>query len=74
VRWAGVCAGVKGVGEVAPRIWIGSSWPGAPLFHGEQGRLAGQPFTTSFIFGVDYMSTIMDYNSSTSASSSGCWL
>ena len=29
VRWARVCAGV---GELATRIWINSSWPGAPSF------------------------------------------
>jgi hypothetical protein len=52
-----------GVGEVVSRIWTGSSWPGAPSFHGEQETLAGRPFTALFIFGVDYMSTIMEYNS-----------
>jgi hypothetical protein len=66
-----VCAGV---GEVVSRIWMGSSWPGAPSIHGEQETLAGRSFTASFIFGVDYMS-IMEYNSDfISGSPSGCWL
>ena len=52
-----------GMGEVVSHIWTGSSWPGAPSFHGEQETLAGRSFTALFIFGVDYMSTIMEYNS-----------
>jgi hypothetical protein len=41
-----------------PLLRPGSSWPGAPSFHGEQETLAGWSFTASFVFGVDYTSTI----------------
>ena len=50
-------------GEVASRIWIGSSWPGAPSYHGERDTLAGWSFTASFIFGVhvDYYGLLFNF-------------
>ena len=60
----GVCRECAGVGDepIHTRYaTVTGTWPGALSFYGEQETVAGRPFTTSFIFGVE---TIMDYNSS----------
>ena len=54
----GVCRG--GGGGNTHMDWFVLARCALRLIHGEQEMLAGRTFTASFIFGVDYTSTIMD--------------